>query len=147
MAIAMSNLLYETDFYEWISQTVNQLKERQFEKVDWENLIEEIESMGRSEKRELASRLVILLTHVLKWLYQPSKRSESWISTISEQQIQIQNLLQDSPSLNNYCEEIFGNCYQKARKKALLETKLDLSAFPTENILSISDALNFEFPD
>lgn len=143
----MNNLLYETDFYQWLIQTANQLKERQFEKIDWENLIEEIESMGRSEKRELASRLVILLSHILKWIYQPRKRSESWISTISEQQIQIQNLLQDSPSLNNYCKEIFESCYQKARKKASVETKLDLSVFPEINLLSVADILYFDFPD
>jgi hypothetical protein len=138
--------MYEVDFYKWIQETANQLKERQFDRVDWENLIEEIESMGRSEKRELASRLVVLLTHILKWIHQPSKRSQSWVSTIGEQQIQIENLLADSPSLNGYFVEILDGCYQKARKKAARETGLEISVFPFDNSFGENDILNFDFP-
>ena len=114
------NILYEQDFYLWIQTTVQQLKENKLNEIDIPNLIEEIESMGRSEKRELKSRLIVLLMHLLKWHYQPEKRSESWRSTITEQRICIEGLLEDSPSLKPLLSEVFEDCYQKARLKAWL---------------------------
>ena len=102
--------LYEQDFYLWIETTAKQLKAGKFAEVDLDNLIEEIESMGRSEKRELKSRLIVLLMHLLKWQYQPEKRSESWRSTITEQRISIEALLEDSPSLQPLIAEVFADC-------------------------------------
>ncbi|MFM7372971.1 MAG: DUF29 domain-containing protein, partial [Sphaerospermopsis kisseleviana] len=81
--LASSNL-YNEDFYLWIETTAKQLKNGNFAEIDLENLIEEIESMGRSEKRALKSNLLILLMHLLKYKYQPDKRSNSWLSTIFE---------------------------------------------------------------
>jgi hypothetical protein len=109
------NNLYEQDFYLWTQITAKQLKENKFNEIDIKNLIEEIESIGRSEKRELKSRLIVLLMHLLKWHYQPEKRSESWRSTITEQRICIEGLLEDSPSLKPLLPEVFEDCYQKAR--------------------------------
>ena len=85
--------LYDQDFYLWIETISKQLKAGKFAEIDLANLIEEIESMGKSEKRELKSRLIVLLMHLLKWQYQPEKRSESWRSTITEQRICIELLL------------------------------------------------------
>ncbi|KKD39037.1 DUF29 domain-containing protein [Limnoraphis robusta Tam1] len=135
------NNLYEQDFYLWTQKTAQQLKENQFNEVDIPNLIEEVESMGRSEKRELKSRLIILLMHLLKWHYQPEKRNESWRSTITEQRICIEELLEDSPSLKPLLSEVFEDCYQKARFKASDETKIKLIFFPKESPFTLEETL------
>lgn len=144
-SIANPNSLYEQDFYMWIETTAQQLKEGKFDEVDLTNLIEEIESMGRSEKRELKSRLIVLLMHLLKWQYQPEKRSESWRSTISEQRICIEGLLEDSPSLKPLISEVFDDCYQKARLKAADETGIKLNFFPKESPFSLEETLQVSF--
>ncbi|OKH33030.1 hypothetical protein NIES2119_24335 [[Phormidium ambiguum] IAM M-71] len=144
-AIATPNSLYEQDFYLWIETTAQQLKEGKFDEVDLTNLIEEIESMGRSEKRELKSRLIVLLMHLLKWQYQPEKRSESWRSTISEQRICIEGLLEDSPSLKPLISEVFDDCYQKARLKAADETGIKLNFFPKESPFTLEETLQVSF--
>jgi hypothetical protein len=135
------NNLYEQDFYLWTQKTAQQLKENQFNEVDIPNLIEEVESMGRSEKRELKSRLIILLMHLLKWHYKPEKRSESWRSTIAEERICIEELLEDSPSLKPLLSEVFEDCYQKARLKASDETKIKLIFFPKESPFTLEETL------
>ena len=146
-SIATSKSLYDRDFYLWIQTTAQQLKEGQFNEIDIPNLIEEIESMGRSEKRELKSRLIVLLMHLLKWQYQPEKRSESWRSTISEQRICIEGLLEDSPSLQPLISEVFDDCYQKARLKAADETGIKLNFFPKESPFTLDETLNVSLLD
>ncbi|MEH1814193.1 MAG: DUF29 domain-containing protein [Nostoc sp.] len=133
--------LYEQDFYLWTQTIAHQLKENNFNEIDIPNLIEEIESMGRSEKRELRNRLIVLLMHLLKWQYQPEKRSESWRSTISEQRICIETLLEDSPSLQPLLAEIFEGCYQKARLKESDETGIKLNFFPQESPFTLEETL------
>ncbi len=137
------NNLYEQDFYLWTQITAKQLKENKFNEIDKNNLIEEIESMGRSEKRELKSRLIVLLMHLLKWHYQPEKRSESWRSTITEQRICIEGLLEDSPSLKPLLPEVFEDCYQKARLKSSEETGIKLNFFPKESPFSLEETLEY----
>ncbi|MCV3216605.1 DUF29 domain-containing protein [Plectonema radiosum NIES-515] len=140
--------LYDQDFYLWIETTAKQLKEGRFSEVDLENLIEEIECMGRSEKRALESNLVILLMHLLKYKYQPEKRTNSWLSTIFEHRRRLNKNLQDSPSLKKYFVEIFMECYQDARQLAALETGLTLDTFPVESFFTGDECLNQEFlPD
>lgn len=139
------NNLYEQDFYLWTQITAEQLKENKFNEIDKINLIEEIESMGRSEKRELKSRLIVLLMHLLKWHYQPEKRSESWRSTITEQRICIEGLLEDSPSLKPLLSEVFEDCYQKARLKASDETGIKLNFFPKESPFSLEETLESSY--
>ncbi|MEH2457624.1 DUF29 domain-containing protein [Nostoc sp.] len=134
--------LYEQDFYLWTQTIAQKLKENNFNEIDIPNLIEEIESMGRSEKRELKNRLIVLLMHLLKSQYQPEKCSESWRSTISEQRICIETLLEDSPSLQPLLPEIFENCYQKARLKASDETGIKLNFFPKESPFTLEETLN-----
>ena len=131
--------LYDQDFYLWIETISKQLKAGKFAEIDLANLIEEIESMGKSEKRELKSRLIVLLMHLLKWQYQPEKRSESWRSTITEQRICIELLLEDSPSLQPLLIEIFVDCYEKARLKASEETGIKLNFFPKESPFTLED--------
>ncbi|MBC5795825.1 DUF29 domain-containing protein [Sphaerospermopsis sp. LEGE 00249] len=123
--------LYETDYQEWIETTLQHLREQNFHQLDLEHLIEEIEAMGKSDKRELQNRLIILLMHLLKWKYQPANQSSSWLATIDEQRRQILFIFEDSPSLEkNFLATISDKCYQMARKSASKETKLPLGVFP-----------------
>jgi hypothetical protein len=134
--------LYDQDFSLWIETTVEQLKQKQLDHLDWENLIEEIESLGKSEKNALQSNLRILLMHLLKWQYQPERRSNSWSYTITEHNIRIKEAFDDSPSLKSYCTNILDNCYQNARKLAAKETGLDITVFPVDCPFSEEDILN-----
>ena len=133
--------LYETDFALWIEQTVQQLRDRTFEEVDWESVIEEIESLGRSDKRALRSQITRVIMHLLKWDYQPELRSNSWRGSIVEGRIQIEELLQDSPSLKPYIEEVLVKCYQSAAKVAIAETGLPIDTFPVECLYTVDEVL------
>jgi len=124
--------LYETDFNLWIEQTVNQLKQGQLQDLDIENLIEEVESLGLKDKREIRSRLRVLLIHLLKWKYQPFEQITNWISTINEQRFQIELILEDSPSLIPYLQEHLAKCYQQAREDVQIETDLSIQIFPVD---------------
>ncbi|MFE1744153.1 DUF29 domain-containing protein [Coleofasciculus sp. H7-2] len=146
-SLSTSNSLYEQDFYLWIKTTAQQLKEGKIKDIDIISLIEEIESIGRSEKRELKNCLIVLLMHLLKWQYQPEKRSESWRSTITEQRICIEGLLEDSPSLQPLISEVFDDCYQKARLKASDETGIKLNYLPKESPFTPEETLKYSFLD
>jgi hypothetical protein len=144
-SITTQNNLYKEDFYLWIQATAQHLKEGNFNQIDIPNLVEEIENMGRSEKRELKSRLIVLLMHLLKWEYQPEKRSQSWRITITEQRICIEGLLEDSPSLQPLILEVFDDCYGKACQKAAEETGIKLNFFPKESPFTVEEALEVSF--
>jgi hypothetical protein len=137
--------LYNQDYYKWLTQTAKLLKEKEFTKLDLENLIEEIESLGKSEKRAISSNLIIVILHLLKWRYQPEKRSNSWKSSIREHRRRIQELLTDSPSLKNYLPEILAHCYLAAKKQASDETGLSVVAFPDESPFSLTECLDENF--
>ena len=122
--------LYETDFNLWIEATTKTLKEGNFHALDLENLIEEIESMGRSDKKEIGNRLEVLIMHLLKWKYQPNKQTNSWRLTINEQRRAIRRILRASPSLKPYLRENLVDFYQDAREAAIDETELDPQCFP-----------------
>jgi len=134
--------LYNQDFYLWIETTAKLLREGNLESVDFENLIEEIEAIGRKEKRDIRSNLILLLMHLLKYRYQPDN---SWCSTIFEHRDRIEGVLEDSPSLQPYLEDIWSECYSKARKKASLETGLPLSNFPESCPFSQGETLDPEY--
>ncbi|MGK7898470.1 MAG: DUF29 domain-containing protein [Xenococcus sp. (in: cyanobacteria)] len=134
--------LYDQDYCLWIENTVEQLKQKKLDHVDWENLIEEITSLGKSEKNALKSNLRILLMHLLKWQYQPNKRSNSWTYTITEHSIRIQDAFEDSPSLKSYFADIFDSCYSSARKLAAKETGLDINIFPIHCPFTQEDVLD-----
>ncbi len=127
----IEKIAYAEDFYGWLNTTAQLLRNRELSSVDFENIAEELESMGKSEKRELASRLTILLLHLLKWQYQPEKRSRSWENTIKIQRIEIEELLEESPSLHYEVERVIDTAYRKARIGAEEETGIDQHHFPT----------------
>ena len=135
--------LYEQDYYQWIVETVQQLRQRRFDSVDWDNLIEEVDSLGRSEKKELKRRLQVLLMHLLKKKYQPSRSSRSWDNTIRTQRDELYWLLQDSPSLKRLLPEVLPECYQRAVKSAVEETRLPWETFPEYCPFSVTEILDF----
>lgn len=110
--------LYESDFLLWTEETAHQLKIKDFDNLDLENLIEEIEALGRSEKKELKNRLLILFEHILKRLYVTMPREyNGWERTVREQRIQLELLLDDSPSLKTQWDESCHQAWRLALKK------------------------------
>ena len=137
--------LHATDFNLWIEQTVNHLKNGNLDALDLDNLIEEISDMGRNNRREVFSRLKVLLMHLLKWQYQPEKQTNSWINTIDEQREQLELILRDSPSLKPYVADIFAECYQKAVRGTVNETNLPKENFPVDCPFTQEQVLNWDY--
>lgn len=137
--------LYEQDFYLWLQTNINLLKEGNFAEIDLENLLEELESMGRSDKNALKSNLRVLLMHLLKYKYQPEKQTNSWLYTIIEHRIRLEDAFKTSPSLYRFFEEIFSESYQNARKLAAGETGLSIEIFPPESPFTMEEVLNADF--
>jgi hypothetical protein len=143
-----NSTLYERDYLQWIEATAKQIRDRNFNLVDWDNLLEELDSLGKRDKREVASRLTLILMHLLKWIYQPEARSlygNSWVNTIIIQRLDLRRVLADSPSLRNFLLSEFDSCYADARKAAAKETKLPIDTFPPEFPFTIEQALDDDF--
>jgi len=121
---------YDKDFYSWTQEQAELLRNGRFSELDIDNLIEEVESMGRSEKRELESRLTILLLHLLKWKYQEVRRGRSWQLSIDEQRIQFEKTLNENPGLKLALDQIIKDAYKLAVIKAARETKISKAVFP-----------------
>jgi Domain of unknown function DUF29 len=134
--------LYDRDYYLWLSHTAQLICEGKLSEVDTANLIEEIEDMGRSEKRAIESNLVVVLLHLLKYKYQPERRTNSWKSSIREHRRRLRKAFSASPSLKGYCEEVFHECYQDGREQAADETELPLNTFPPESPFTLDETLN-----
>ncbi|MDJ0580162.1 DUF29 domain-containing protein [Crocosphaera sp.] len=141
----MNQNLYDTDYHLWLEKTVQILQERKLKDLDIPNLIEEISDMGISQKKAVKSNLKILLCHLLKYKYQPEKRSKSWLSTIFEHRDRLEDDFSDSPSLKRYFGEVFEPCYQKARKQASIETGLPLEIFPINCPFTHEKVLNMDY--
>ncbi|MEH2391932.1 MAG: DUF29 domain-containing protein [Nostoc sp.] len=127
---AHSQTLYETDYLQCIETTVEKLQGQDYAKVDWENVIEEIADMGRSEGRSFKSNLIVILVHLLNWQFQPQKRSGSCKGSIIEHRRRVKEALDDSPSLKSYLEIVFVECYAQAVNQAKAETGLSVKSFP-----------------
>ncbi|TPQ24987.1 DUF29 domain-containing protein [Methylomonas koyamae] len=125
-------MTYESDFYGWTQEQAGLIRSGRFSDLDIANILEEIESMGRSEKRALDSRLTVLLAHLLKWHYQPGRRGKSWQLTIEVQRISFVDVLDDNPSLKPQLPAILSHAYAKARIEAAKETGLDKTTFPVD---------------
>lgn len=121
---------YLTDFNSWIAQTTQLLRERRWNEIDVAHLIQEVEDLGKSERRGIASQLTRLLLHLLKWQYQPQRRSDSWLDSITDARVQIELAIADSPSLRSYPAEQLEESYQRARRQAAKQTSLEISVFP-----------------
>lgn len=144
----MNRTLYDKDYYLWLDEMSQLLQDGRIAELDLENLLEEIQSMARNEKRALASNLRILLMHLLKWKYQSEKQSNSWRSSVVEHRKRIRDILKDSPSLKPYFTKVLSDCYQDARDLAAAETGLSINTFPEESPLTHEEILNPEYlPD
>ena len=138
---------YEQDFVGWLNTQAELLKTGKVNELDIKNLVEEIEAMGRSEKRELESRMIILVMHLLKWTFQPNYQSRSGANTINEQRRRIGRVIKDSPSLKNSLNdtEWFNDIWQSALYQAVSETGLDIKIFPEQPIWTTQQILVDDF--
>lgn len=140
--------LYDNDFNLWIETTLKQIRERNFNSVDWENVLEELESLGKQQKRELSNRLRLLLEHFLKlsyWEVEKSYNARGWHGTIVEQRKQIIQLIEDNPSLKPYLHKVYESCYTDARDITIAKTGLDKEIFPTQSVLTLEELLDESF--
>lgn len=136
---------YEADLNAWSADQAARLRRLKPDAIDWQNVAEEIESLGRSDKRAIGSDLKIVLEHLIKWRYQPDKRSESWRDSIEEHRDRIQRIVDDSPSLARVPAAILVAEYGKARRKALRDTKLAPAAIPAACPFPIGEVLDPDF--
>jgi hypothetical protein len=140
--------LYAQDFYLWLQTTANLLEANKLDELDIENLLEEIKSMGRSEKKELKSRLITLIEHILKleyWHLEKENNARGWRNTVAEQRLQLELTLEESPSLRNILNEIFDDSYRKARQYILKRYNLSPALFPEQPPFGIEDVLNSDY--
>jgi hypothetical protein len=136
---------YETDFFAWTQEQARFLRDRDARGLDWENLAEEIDSMGRRDRRELESRLRLILHHLLKWRVQPGLRGRSWQSTLRDQRRQTAKLLEESPSLRPQLPVLIDAAYPDALTDALDETGLPLQTFPAECPFTVAQVLDLAY--
>lgn len=136
---------YEKDFYAWTVHNAALIREGKFSEVDMEHVAEEIESMGRSEKRELINRLAVLMAHLLKWQFQSERRSRSWEDTIEEQRMSINDLLEDNPSLKHEIDNKVDYAYKHAIFIAARETGFNKTTFPQTCPFTLMQCLDFKF--
>jgi hypothetical protein len=132
--------LYEVDETAWLEATANLIRQGRFGEIERETLAEYLTDMAKRDRREVLSRLVVLLSHLLKWQYQPDHRSGSWRGTILEQQRELRQLL-ESGTLRNHALAVFADAYADARKQAAAETGLARAAFPEECGWDLESAL------
>jgi hypothetical protein len=139
---------YENDFYAWTNHNARLLREGKLSEIDVEHIAEEIESMGKSEKRELISRLAVLMAHLLKWKFQSARRSKSWALTIKNQRLELNDLLEESPSLKKELEGKSKYVYKRAVLIAAEQTGIDEDDFPVASPFTLKDCLKTSyFPD
>ena len=141
----MTNTLYETDFVCWLGEQARLLRAGDLAALDIENLAEEIDAVSRSERRELSSRIEVLLLHLLKWKMQPEFRCANWTGTINEQRWRIDAVLDDSPSLRTQVAAAVVKAYPHAKRGAVYETRMDDHNFPAECPFSPEQVLDEGF--
>ena len=118
MTYEQSQQLYDADFFNWTQAMAERLRARDAGSLDWENIAEEIDSMGKRDYRALGSRMEVLLTHLLKWRYQIERRSRSWAGTIHTQRSRIERIALDSPSFVVRIAAEMPDIYRHARRQA-----------------------------
>jgi len=137
----MSNSLYDRDFYAWANEQAALLRAGRLTEADIENVAEEI----RGEKRELINRLAVLLSHLLKWQFQPAFRGNSWRLTIEEQRNRVDDHLGDNPSLKSQLDQALRTAFRSAANEASIETRFARSAFPAACPFSYEQIMNPDF--
>ena len=121
---------YDKDLTIWAKDTAQLLRERCWDAIDWEHLIEEVEDLGKSERSAIASQMERIMVHLLKWQYQPQRRSDSWLDSMNDGRSQIRRKLEDSPSLRSYPLQVLEKEYTRARREAARQNHLEINLFP-----------------
>ncbi|WP_245293344.1 DUF29 domain-containing protein [Mongoliimonas terrestris] len=136
---------HNVDFFAWTEAQVDLMRRGAFDRIDWEHVIEEVESMGNEQKHALVSSYRVLLMHLLKWVHQPSRRSRSWKNTIRRERLNIVQRLQTNPSLKARTGELVALAYPLALREAAGETGLPPSAFPPACPWSLDELRDEDF--
>ena len=133
-------MLYEQDETAWLEVMAELVEQRRFQEMDFPHLSEFLNDMAKRDRREVFSRLVVLLSHLLKWEYQADKRAGSWRGTIREQRRELRQLL-ESGTLKNHAESVLADAYAEARRQAADETEYALEVFPSERPWGLDELL------
>jgi hypothetical protein len=136
---------YDADFYAWAQQQAAALRAKDWAALDLEHLAEEVDDLRKTERRAVRSQLRLILSHLLKWVYQPARRSESWRSTIANGRVLVQEDLEDLPSLAPELSELVTWAYPRARRDAAQETGLPLATFPEACPWTVTQVLDEDF--
>lgn len=136
-------VLYHQDETAWLEQMARLIREDRHDELDYHNLLDYLEAMAKRDRREVESRLAVMLTHLLKWNHQPEKRGRSWLGTIEAQRHELELLLQ-SGTLRNHAEAKLPDAYAAALKRAALETGIDISEFPDMCSYHVQQLLELE---
>jgi hypothetical protein len=138
---------YDQDIIAWANEQANLLRKKRFDLLDLEHIAEEIEDVGKSEQRELESRMAVLLAHLLKWQYQPTHRGSSWQRTIKDQRRMVMIRIKQTPSLKNFIQD--DDCIQvawiDAVTQAAKETGIDIIKFPETSLWDAEQILDTAF--
>lgn len=137
--------LYDSDFFLWTQDQAAALRDGKLDAMDLAHLAEEMESVGASEKRTIASQLLRLLAHLLKWGYEPSHRGPSWQDSINDARVQIGLTIETSPSLHRYPAQSLARAYTRARRQAHRDTRLPLQTFPDTCPWEVAQVMDEDF--
>ncbi len=140
-----SGATYESDFYAWTQKQGALMRAGRLDEVDWENVAEEVESLGRNEFRSLVSFYRLVLLHMLKWDRQPSKRTRGWAGSIALHRKHAEQALEENPSFRNRVEETLARAYELARLEAAKETGIPLDRFPETCPYTRTDIMDRDF--
>ena len=139
---------YEEDFHAWAREQAELLRLKRFGEVDLANLVEEVESMGREQRHALRSSYRVLIVHLLKWQFQPARRSRSWRLTLLRERDNIAHRERDNPSLRADAQRIVEEAYRAGRREAAIETRLAPDVFPLACPYTLYELRDEEFlPD
>ena len=137
--------LYDRDFYTWALRQAELVRARRLGDLDIENVAEELEALGKEQAHKLESAFRVLLLHLLKWAYQPQRRSRSWRGTVVRERTNVDRILEDNPGLKPQRTRRFATAYRGARKEAAAETGLPIATFPEAPPFGIEQAMDEEF--
>ena len=143
--IRPSAKLYDQDFALWTAEAARLLREGRFQEIDIEHVAEEIEDMGKRDYREVLSRLALILQHLLKWQFQPDKRTGSWKTALINQRREIELVFEQSPSLRRAAVQLLPCAYRQAIQDAAGETGMPEDSFPHECPYTLEQALDRRF--
>jgi len=137
--------LYDRDMYRWTREQARLLRAGKLAELDLANLAEEIESLGNRDQREVRSRLALILMHILKWRFQPDKRTRSWLTTIVTQRQELEGIFEQSPSLRRRAALMLEKSFADAVRQAVSETGLPRTTFPDDPPLTIDQTLDPDY--